>query len=566
MTSPNASDFWSDTETPFADRRRSLVRRLGHLVSIISLLAVSSLVVYTTGGTGFAYPYVMLLPIILSAAWFGLLASVCCAVTGGLLLGPFMPLDVAQGTQQSVENWSVRIAFFLLISVFTGWLFQNLRKANQKHVNALRHDLETGLRNQSALKQDLKGALATASRDDTHKTSVVLILVRMQDLWEITEAMGADASGALMKSRADRIAGSMTPAHQIYRFSTSELAILFVAEAASEVRALSESIRGIGEEEVLINEVPLRVQLVAGCYLVENGTTADPDTVIKRARTGLFAAVTANVFFKFYDPKSDQQTAARVKLIAKVRSGLEKNQFELFYQPKICLKTGHHAGSEALLRWFDADDNLILPGLFMPKLESTSLIDPVTRFVIAQACHDIKSHGLAASSINFAVKNLMDPDLISQMGSTVSSYGVDPGLLEIEITEGALILDPIKARHSVESLINQGFKVSLDDFGTGYSSFQYLSNLPLTGLKIDRAFVTPLQTSADARTVLRSMIRMAHALDLEVTVEGVETPEQREMVSDFGADMVQGYLIARPLPVLDYVKWSNEYLLKAKIT
>ncbi len=556
MSSQDVMEFPSGGDLLYPRDRHTRAHQFGQVIIIAALLAISSFIVYATGGTGYAYPYVMLIPVILAAAWFGLFASVGCAVLGGLLLGPYMPLDVSQGIVQSTDNWLARIAFFLLIGVFTSWLFQNLHSANLRHLQGLKIDSETGLRNQSALFDDLRNALGQVRKENLSKRSVAVVLVRMQDLWEILEAMGTHTSELVVAEIANRISGNIDASHQIYRFSTSELAILFFARTQEEVDAISDAARAIGEEESLVNGVPLRVQLVAGSYLVEKGVR-ESETVINRARTGLFAAIDSHVFYKPYDPVFDQKTAERVQLVARVRDGLNKDEFELFYQPKVSLETGRHVGAEALLRWFDPDGRIIMPGLFMPKLESTSLIDPVTRFVVAQACADIKRHKLMSVSINFAIKNLMDEALISELGAMVASFGVHPRALEIEITEGALIQDPAQAKAAVESLRRQGFKVSLDDFGTGYSSFQYLSHLPLSGLKIDRAFVTNLEESADARTVMKSMIDMAHALKLEVTVEGVESEGQQEIVAGLGADLVQGFLFSKPMPLPQYLKWGS---------
>lgn len=554
MYSKDLVELPYDSGLLHAAERPSRSYQFGQITIIVSLLAIAAFVVYATGGTGYAYPYVMLIPIILAAAWFGLIVSICCAVAGGLLLGPYMPLDVANGIVQTTDNWLARSAFFLLIGVFTSWLFMSLQKANQRHLVGLKFDNETGLRNQSALTEDLRKVLAFVRRDNLRRSSVAVVLVRMQDLWEILEAMGTRTSELVVAEMAERISGKIDVNHQIYRFSTSELAILFFAKTQDEVVCISDVAREVGEQEVVINGVPIRVQLVAGSYLVEKGVR-DSETIISRARTGLFAAINANVFYKPYDPAIDRKTAERVQLISRVRDGLKNGEFELFYQPKIAAATGVHVGAEGLLRWFDSDGSLIMPGLFMPKLESTSLIDPVTRFVIAKACEDIKTHSLKSVSINFAIKNLMDEGLVSELGAFVSCYGVSPNALEIEITEGALIQDPAMARAAVESLRVQGFKVSLDDFGTGYSSFQYLSHLPLTGLKIDRAFVTRLESSADARTIMKSMIDMAHALKLEVTVEGVETVGQQEIVAELGADLIQGYFFSKPLAVNHYRQW-----------
>lgn len=554
---PTFNSIWHSQKWP---QMSEFARSISRLLFIIIFFAAGTWVVYFTGGTGYAYPYVILLPILLSTVWFGLPGAILGAVAGGLLIGPLMPLNVSTDTHQSMDNWLARIAFFLLIGVFSAGIFQSLRIANQRHLHALEIDHKTGLGTQAALNRDLKRLLRRTSQDNSPSSAI--LLVRMQDLWEILQSMGADTAEQVVKDLAKQITQNIEIPHQVYRFSKSELAILFSVESQEEVDrqekvgAVFDIAKRVGEEETVVKGIPFRVQIVAGSYLIRDNDQ-NPEIVINRARTGLSVAIENNVPYRRYDPMFDQKTAERVQLIARVRDGLVKQQFQLFYQPKICMRTGRHVGSEALLRWFDQDNKMIMPGLFMPKVESTSLIDPVTRFVIAKACENIKSHNLMSVSINFAIDNLMNSALIEDLGRIVASYDVSPESLEIEITEGALIRDPEQAKTAVRTLRDQGFKVSLDDFGTGYSSFQYLTHLPLSGLKIDRAFVENLETSADARTIMESMISMAKALKLEVTVEGIETEEQRKIVTDLGADLVQGFHYSRPLPLTEYQQWAK---------
>lgn len=521
------------------------------LSAIGCLLAVATALVYITGGTSYAYPYVILLPVLLSASWFGLLGGVICAIAGGLLLGPWMPLDVGSGTFQTTENWLARSAFFVGIGAFSAALFHQLRQANRRHFQALETDQGTGLYSKAALIRDIELLERTSS-----DSSRAILIIRMQDLWEILQSLGADTADHVVKEVAKRISENLDIPHQIYRFSKSELALLFGAQSQEDIDSVFENSRRIGEDETVVNGIALRIQIAAGGYLFHS-TGEKGETIVNRARTGLSVAMEDNAPYRLYDPSFDQKTAERVQLIAKVRDGLENQEFELFHQPKICLRTGAYVGSEALLRWFDSDGNRVMPGLFMPKVEATTLIDPVTRFVISQACQRIHSNQLTPVSINFAVKNLMDPELIRDLGRMVSSLGCGPESLEIEITESALIQDPAQAKAAVKSLRDQGFKVSLDDFGTGYSSFQYLTHLPLSGLKIDRAFVADLEHSEDARTIMESMISMAHALKLEVTVEGIETLEQHKIVTRLGADLGQGFYYCKPIPLSDYLEFIN---------
>ncbi|MDK8462220.1 bifunctional diguanylate cyclase/phosphodiesterase [Marinobacter sp. SS13-12] len=556
---PTFENIWHSQKWP---QLSGFAREVCRLLIIVVFLTAGTWVVYFTGGTGYAYPYVILLPVLLSAVWFGLPGAVLSSITAGLLLGPWMPLDVSTGTYQSTENWLARIAFFLLIGVFSAGLFESLRQANQRRVQALEIDHKTGLWTQAALTRDIERLFRRAGQD--RSSSSAILLVRMQDLWEILQSMGADTAEQVVKDLAERISQNIKIPHQVYRFSKSELAILFSVvskeevSAQEEVGSIFEVAQRVGEEETIVKGISLRVQIVAGSYLIRENDQ-NPEIVINRAGTGLSVAIENNVPYRRYDPMFDQKTAERVQLIARVRDGLANQEFQLFYQPKICMQSGQHVGSEALLRWFDHENRMVMPGLFMPKVESTTLIDPVTRFVIARACENIKSQNLMPVSVNFAINNLMNLSLINDLGRLVSSYGVSPESLEIEITEGALIQDPEQAREAVGSLRDQGFKVSLDDFGTGYSSFQYLTHLPLSGLKIDRAFVSNLEVSAEARTIMESMISMTKALKLEVTVEGIETEQQRKIVTDLGADLAQGFHYSRPLPLPEYQQWARDH-------
>jgi len=533
-----------------------LARLLYKILTLLFLLASGTLIVYFTGGTSFAFSYLILLPVLLSAAWFGLPGAILCSITGGLLIGPWMPLDVSLGTAQSTENWLVRMVFFLIIGVFSAWLFRSVQQADQRHLQALETDQKTGLRSQTALTRDLETLLQRKSKDKSPPPSALLLL-RMQDLWEILQSVGVDTAEQMVKNVATRVSQKIQIPHQIYRFSRSELAIVLLsAVSQEEVDSIFKITQKISEEETIVSGISLRVQIIAGSYLIKKNHD-NAETVINRARTGLSVAIENNVPYRSYDPTFDQKITERVQLIARVRDGLANQEFQLFYQPKICLRSGQNVGAEALLRWFNHENKMVMPGLFIPKVESTTLIHPVTRFVIERACEDIKSQALTAVSVNFAVRNLMNPSLISNLGRMVSFYGISPESLEIEITEGALIQEPDRAKVAVENLRDQGFKVSLDDFGTGYSSFQYLATLPLSGLKIDRAFVNDLEVSAKARTIMESMISMARALKLEVTVEGLETKGQRDIVANLGTDIAQGFYYSEPLPLAEYQLWAK---------
>lgn len=517
---------------------------------ILLLLVLGTITVYMTGGTGFAYPYVMLIPVVLAAAWYGLTASILCAALAGLLVGPHMPLNVTEGIAQPFTNWLARLALYVLIGGFTGWLFQRLRQVTQAHLSALKTDSRTGLPNQSALEDDLP----ELCRRSSPQTPTALVFVRILDLAEILESLGTDASDQVVAKVADQLQDHCPFPVRLYRFSGSELLMLVNLKQSIDLDQVVESIRHAGEQILEIREVPVRVQMAIGSHLSTDPLTP-PQELIRRARTALFAAVEESEFYRAYDPIFERRTADRVQLISKVRTGLANREFEMFLQPKVDLATGAPQGAEALIRWHGLDGKIIMPASFMPKVEETSLIAPVTRFVVQQAIDMLRRDVASTIAVNFAVRNLFDNSLIRDLPILLAKAGVDSSRLEIEITEGALIRNPDSARNILEYLRAQGFFVSLDDFGTGYSSFEYLTNLPLSGLKIDLAFVRNIETDQASRSVIKCMTEMAHAMSLQVTAEGIETQRQATILRDLGVDLAQGYYYARPMPAGQFESW-----------
>ncbi len=391
---------------------------------------------------------------------------------------------------------------------------------------------------------------------------VMVIVIRLVDLWEITEAFGIDASDRAIELLARALRMQNEHIHNVYIFSSSELALLVTADDKNENSTIREDVitgvQSVGEQNITVNNTAVRIQLSAGSYVTTN-LDIDPEIIIRRARSGLITALEEEEPHHAFEVADDQRTSNRIQLISGVRAALANDEFELFYQPKLDFKTGNKAGCEGLIRWADGKGGFIPPGAFMPKVESTTLITPVTRHVVHLACDLIKRQPQSIPvSVNWAARNLLDDQLIDWLGETVSAFGIDPAALEIEITEGALIHNPSHARENVKRLRKMGFPVSLDDFGTGYSSFQYLTQLPITGLKIDRAFVINLEEQPTARDVMKGIISLAQTLNMKVTVEGLETKEQCDIVRELGADFGQGYHLARPLPEQQYLKYLTQ--------
>ena len=263
--------------------------------------------------------------------------------------------------------------------------------------------------------------------------------------------------------------------------------------------------------------------------------------------------------YAIYAGTMARENPGRLALAAELRSAVETRQLSLHFQPKVDLGKGGAAGCEALVRWPHPTRGMVTPGEFIPLAEEIGLIRPMTYQIIDTAVRQLHAW-LAAGirtriAINLSVRNLYDPALLDVMDGIFGTWGVPRSLVDFEITEGALVDDPAAARATLEKLSGHGAQIYIDDFGTGYSSLSYLVSLPVHALKIDRSFVVQMSKSAEARSLVASIISMAQKLGLRVVAEGVETQADASALLEFGCDEAQGYYFSKPLPPDQFQSW-----------
>jgi EAL domain-containing protein (putative c-di-GMP-specific phosphodiesterase class I) len=242
----------------------------------------------------------------------------------------------------------------------------------------------------------------------------------------------------------------------------------------------------------------------------------------------------------------------RHRLETRLRNAMEKDEFELYYQPQVDVATGVIQGVEALLRWNNGSDGLIPPNEFIPLAEETGLIDPIGEWVLSEACTQLAEWHQAGRipikmSINLSVKQFQKKEFPVILSRIIEGSGVNPHFLTLEITESMLMDDFENKIRTLKLLKEMGLKLSIDDFGTGYSSLSYLRKLPVDELKIARAFVVDLHDNADSRAIASSVIFISHSLGLLTVAEGIETEEQLRFLQKEGCDLYQGFLFSRPI-------------------
>ncbi|HEY2733939.1 MAG TPA: EAL domain-containing protein, partial [Polyangiales bacterium] len=279
----------------------------------------------------------------------------------------------------------------------------------------------------------------------------------------------------------------------------------------------------------------------------------DAEQLTRHAEAALHKAAAANQPYVFYAPIMNERVAERLALETRLRRAIEMEEFVLYYQPKLELKTGHIAGLEALIRWQDPEHGLIPPGDFISVLEETGLILEVGRWVFRAAAEQYirwRDQGLSPPpiAVNVSSLELGQSDFLHAIEQSCSDFPRADGGVELEITESVLMDDLHGNIEKLRSVRERGLRVAIDDFGTGYSSLGYLSRLPIDALKVDRSFVTRMTEDPQDMTIVMMIISLAHALDLKVIAEGPETVQQAQLLRLLKCDQIQGYVVARPQP------------------
>jgi EAL domain-containing protein (putative c-di-GMP-specific phosphodiesterase class I) len=271
-----------------------------------------------------------------------------------------------------------------------------------------------------------------------------------------------------------------------------------------------------------------------------------------------------------FDKSMAEETESRLLLEVELQHALERNEFELHYQPKADLKTGRVTGVEALLRWKPQGRPMQSPNAFIPILEETGLIVEVGAWVFREACREVmRWRGLGMPALNLAVnlsgRQFRDAELLNRIQAALADTGMDPALLEVELTESMLIEDSHVILTVLKDLKRLGVGIAVDDFGTGYSSLSYLKRFNLDTLKIDRSFVKGVPTNAEDSAIAVAVMSLARSLGLKVVAEGVETAEQEQFLRDSGCDLMQGFGLGRPMQGSAFVEWFSRREVEAAV-
>lgn len=423
-----------------------------------------------------------------------------------------------------------------------------------------RHDVLTGLPNETHFTEDLSLALAMARQQGN--TRFALLQTNIERIGEINDALGFSFGDQLLCEFGQRLQQCVPPDAKVARLRGDEFAILLPGSDANAAVAQVQRLRASLATPLPMADIEIDISARTGIALYpDHGQT--PHDLYRHMDIALQLARKKGVPHLIFDPGQSVRQPHQLNLAGQLRRAIEGGELMLYLQPKVDMRSGALCGAEGLVRWRHPQRGLIPPMEFIGLAEQTGLITPLTDWVIEAALrlnHDWAAQGCALPiAVNLSARNLRDDNLLERLRHLRETWPGAPHLLEMEITESAVMEDAAYALRVLQSLRAEGIALYIDDFGTGYSALSYLQKLPVDFIKIDQSFVRDMCSSKDSAAIVRSTIDLVHDLGRKTVAEGVETQDHWDQLASLGCDYAQGYFIARPMPPGEFQAWRAQF-------
>jgi diguanylate cyclase (GGDEF)-like protein/PAS domain S-box-containing protein len=416
--------------------------------------------------------------------------------------------------------------------------------------HSAQHDYLTGLPNRMLLNDRVTQAIVLAPR---HSKKVAVLFLDLDGFKHINDSLGHPTGDKLLQSIAKRLVACVRSSDTVSRQGGDEFVVLLSEMEQSEDAAISalRILQAVAEAHT-IDYHDLHVTASIGLSVFPDDGK-DAETLIKNADTAMYQAKeNGRQSYQFFRPAMTVRAVERQSIEENLRRALERREFTLHYQPKIRLRTGEITGAEALLRWTHPVRGSVSPAQFIPVAEDCGLILPIGQWVLREACKQARAWlnaglSLGTIAVNISSMEFRDDNFLESVFATLSETGLDPKLLELELTESVLMKRAESAATVLKTLRARGVQIAVDDFGTGYSSLSYLRKFPIDALKIDQSFVRQITAAPDDTTIVTAVISMGRSLKLRVVAEGVETREELAFLQTHLCDEAQGYYFSRPV-------------------
>jgi diguanylate cyclase (GGDEF)-like protein/PAS domain S-box-containing protein len=421
------------------------------------------------------------------------------------------------------------------------------------------HDMLTGLPNRALFLDRLNVELARHHRDGSR---FAVLFLDLDEFKVVNDSLGHESGDEVLKEIGRRFQGALRKGETAARFSGDEFAFIFLGVSTpEEATVAAERLLALLRPSIRVANHTLSISGSIGIVIPTDH--ADAAEILRDVDAAMYKAkAEGRSRCALFDEALRQRSLSRLAIEGDLRRGLEEHEFELYFQPAVVPRSGAPFAAEALIRWNHPTKGLVAPLDFIPVAEASGLIRPIGRWVFERAAAQLAAWDasptgprLAVLSVNLSAPQLDDRDILDAVRDVIDRHGLDPGRLCLEVTEAVAMSGSAQAREAIEGFRELGLRVAIDDFGTGYSSLAYLHTLPVTTIKIDRAFVERLGRADDSTPIVRAIVEMSHAMGLRVVAEGVSATHLRDAVADLGCELAQGFLWARPMPALAFEAW-----------
>ncbi len=525
--------------------------RLITMIAIFVMLPGIYLLVYFTGGIKYVYSHSMYIPILLAGIIFGPVWGVVIATVAAILLGPLMPIDTETHVPQEFFNWFYRMLIFVLLGFISGYTSKKLRRNAERIDQLMSHNLATHVPNVNYLRR------YPQYLDDV-KQAIITILINNYN--SIVDVMGTEMYQKLVSTIYADLERQIKGKKLIVQPETNKL---WIVKHLTRIKDDASEVVMCLNKTWVIDGIPLYVDFAIGATEAASPDECRSLDCFKGSDTSARYAQLNNLPYIIYD-RNLMRRRQEFELLSVFQNAMETNETFLVYQPKMDLKTLKPVGLEALIRWKHPEKGMIMPDVFIPLVEETKLIHPLTDWVMRRALEKILEFSAIGIdvpiSVNVSAKNLFDPEFYVRTMRLIEASQIKRHLLEIELTESVLMTNPTESRKILDHFVNSGIKIAIDDFGKGYSSLAYLSQFPIDTIKIDKFFMKQIDTNLTSQHIVKATIQLSKQLGYKVLAEGVEDKEIVEAITNYECDYAQGYYFAKPMANAQIIEWYRDNL------
>ncbi|WP_420724658.1 putative bifunctional diguanylate cyclase/phosphodiesterase [Hwanghaeella sp. LZ110] len=530
------------------------------ILTIAVCFVLSWIIVRESGGTKFAHLHVVYFPVVLAAFRFRVLGGIVAGLVGMIVMGPIMPLDVLAGEPQELDNWVSRGVYLCLFGLVIGLLHDTILSHQQELFRIMNYDPVTNLPLFEAFRRKISAAAQTINDpNDQH----VILNFEITTAVDIRTSFGNDACEDFIKACANRIKSILPEESYLARGGHATFLALIEHVTPQEAGRISNLIVCSLQYPVMMRSLPMRIDSRIGMVVFPDHGT-QPDDLVRKSFAAMLQTPSKFSTASVFNEHDDTMRRDNLKLLADLGQAIERKEIVFYAQPKLCARTGLVRGCELLVRWKHGEEGMIPPDRFIPLAEKSRLIYDITSASIEAArtymmateavLPDIDYH----IAINVSGWDVTDSDFPSRLKAAFKDDMKRLPYLELEITETSVIEDLGEAKPILAELRDMGVHIAIDDFGTGFSSFSYLKDFPADTLKIDQSFVREVMQSSTDAILVRRTIELSKDLNLKSIAEGVEDKEAADWLTKQGCDMLQGYWIAKPMPLSEWPDWLKQ--------